>query len=294
MNKKGVWHPDTSLTLDDGCEERGRGSLASKQLDQDVVVARKTKGKIPRRRTPTVDVSAIMNAYPKRQVGNASTPGSTYDTIESRAGPSFLECSSIVYHRSQCPPATRSGSGWDFCGWREKENLDSYRHEKTTGSHTSSGVMEQRDISTPADNCRPAIRASVSRYSSSYGYRRRKDYEFKHLVDTHQYIEQYRQMCSYTTYMTSQKNSQNMSSENDRELYEPEEVEQDPYNTMPVGVKSWYRGGDPYLREIVSRLGVRDVSREQQLLKSPKPTPPSIVKRNSNQTDLVVRANKRT
>jgi hypothetical protein len=77
---------------------------------------------------------------------------------------------------------------------------------------------------------------------------------------------------------------------------EPKVVEQDPDNYMQLGVKSYGQDADPYLRELVSRLGVRGLvqTREQQLLRTPKPTPPSITKKTKPREDLVVRSNGKT
>lgn len=75
----------------------------------------------------------------------------------------------------------------------------------------------------------------------------------------------------------------------------PKVVEQDPDSYMQLGVKFYSQdGADPYLRELVSRLGVKGLTqqtREQQLLRSPKPTHPSITKKTKPREDLVIRSN---
>ena len=67
----------------------------------------------------------------------------------------------------------------------------------------------------------------------------------------------------------------------------PELVEQNKQALLTVEVKSLYRG-DPFLRELASRLGVGELIREPQLLSPTRHTPPSIVKKHKTQTDLAI------
>lgn len=125
---------------------------------------------------------------------------------------------------------------------------------------------------------------------------------FQHFRELRHYIEHYRITQSYTT-LNVPGLKRKMSCECGNGLLgkseklppEPKVVEQDPDSCMQLEVKSYYQDADPYLRELVSRLGVRGLqTREQQLLRSSKPTPPSITRKKKPREDLVVRSNGKT
>lgn len=273
---KKVWHPERSLAQYDGCEESGRGSskaLPSAAGTEAAEVKRK-RVSIPRRRVPTVDVAA-GGANQKRECAKEVGGGAqTYSTIEQTDHFTVLESSlepakRARYEGDHCP---------DFCGWLGDEPLT--RYSKVVAVYT-----DRTGLQTPADGNRGVLQSRPnSRYSSTGAGRRPGHYDFRHFLgDAHEYIEHYRKFYCYTTLTIPPQRTSTIAEGE-------EEIQQDPDNFLPLGVKSLYRG-DPYLRELASRLGVRESIREQQLLRSPRPTPPSIVKKNREKTDLIVCAN---
>ena len=304
MTNKSVWYPQKSIA-NDGSEEGGRGSLVDPQPTDLQLETKRKKARIPHRRTPTVDVSALVRdtaAGKRHSVSDSkrkSKARDTYDTIESKDGLSILECSSVVYRKNK-PQVNNTSLDGGLCGWRENE-LESYREAADRGLTSSS--FDRSRLQTPAEGLRSNLhsRASRSRQSSSHG-KRKECYIFQHFEETHQYIEHYHVFHAFTTLNVPGLRRKMCTGETISEDFhegklppEPKDVEQDPESFMQPGVKSYcHTHGDPYLRELVSRLGVRELimQREQQLLRSPtKPTPPSITKKNTPQEELVVCSN---
>ena len=300
--KRNVWHPQKSIA-NDGSEEGGRGSFHSSepQVTDSQLKTAKKRAKIPRRRTPTVDVSALVSRTSSKKQRSTAASGKTkardtYDTIENQEGPSILESSSVVYRReSQITNSTNADIVNDLCGWRDRE-LECY---KAAGDRsTTSSNFDRSRLQTPAEGLRSNLQSRAgnctnSRHTSSYG-KRKECYIFQHFEELYQYIEHYRITHSYTTLTVPGLKRkmccgcENGLTEGEELPPEPKVVEQDPESFMQPGVKSYYQD-DPYLCELVSRLGVRGlVQREQQLLRSRKPTTPSIAKRTKPREDLVV------
>jgi hypothetical protein len=280
MTNKHVWRPGAShvapsLESEEGGrgslqEEEGRGSLQGEAEAKPVV---KKKSSLPRRRTPTVYI-------PPKGITDTSTPSPLadgYKTIEKtkRPIPSLLELSRKPYEKKKTPE-----SNW-FCGWSDFECLD----QQQGGMKQT--ITEGGRLQTPRDGYRSSLlsRASSSRYNSSHGVRKAHTYTFHHFERFEEYAEHYRDFYAFTTL-----NSGGSREDEERVYCEGEEVEQDAEVLLPLGVKSLYRG-DPYLRELVNRLGIRDPpdyeAQQQQLLGTPRPTPPSIVKRRKDGKDTV-------
>ena len=290
MSDKRVWYPDRSYTAaQEGSEESGRGSLHASSAEQQepesstAATKRRSKAVITRRRTPTVCIPASKVA----STDSTPTPSSSgqarpnYQTIETTRRYTLHELSSKVYTESATPPP--KNHNW-FCGWTEFEHLDLYQSGKLTNSGND---YDRTRLQTPADGNRSSLhsRVSSSRYMSSRGSRRYSQYVFHHHADVAQYMEDYRSTYSYTGLTTGYAHTAG----HERAMFcEGEDVEQDEEVTLPVDVKSLYRG-DPYLRELMHRLGVKGppVTPEYE---RPRPTPPSIVKRrrNGREVEIVV------
>ena len=270
LQSPALWHPETSVRLQpsaDESEEGGRSSLVDCKADGRT--KKKSHG-IARRRTPTLDLSAAVASKERDKDPARHTEPSEklYQTIETRSEQGLLDYSLKSFGKQE---NTLSNST-DLCGWQDAEHLG-------PGKHSSASTVSER-LQTPADGGQRSnlhSRAGSSRNSSRYG-RRQDHYEFRHLSDAHEYMDNYRRMYCFTTLSVPPQG---------RPITE-EEVPQHDDGFMPVGVKSLYRCGDPYLKELALRLGVRESIREQQLLHPPRKTPPSIVKKNSSHSDLFV------
>ena len=274
MHGNKVWYPEKSVGFQqDGCEEEGRGSVATAPR----ATQRKTSEQLQKRvKAPAVVKRESKPTYKAADSTIEACTGQritdqleSYDTIEQtnwRGGTaSMLDYSTqqdkFSHSRNICP---------EFCGWMENETLSKYATRSINKFEPST-----IDKSTPAEGCRSNLQSRASsRYSSG---RQRDHYDFRHLLNAHEYMEHYRQFYCYTTLSVPPEVSVKGISEESQE-----EVRIDPESFMPLGVKSLYRG-DPYLRELASRLGVR---RDQQLLRSPRPTPPSITKKSKEGVDL--------
>lgn len=310
MNRS-VWHPQKSIA-NDGSEEGGRGSFHSSEpqvhaTDSNQLKTAKKKAKIPRRRTPTVDISALVSRASSTKQKSTTANGKTakardtYDTIESQDGPTILECSSMVYRRDPQANINSNAAINELCGWRDKE-IECYK-AAADRSATGSNNFDRSRLQTPAEGLRSSLQSRAGNYSrqaSSYG-KRKECYVFQHFYKPQHYIEHYRMTQSYTTLNVPglkrkmSCNCENGLLEGEELPPEPKVVDQDPESYMQPEVKSYCQDTDPYLRELVSRLGVRGlIQREQQLLRSPKPTPPSITKKTKPHEDLVVRSNGKT
>ena len=306
MNRS-VWHPQKSVA-NDGSEEGGRGSFHTSELqataDPNQLKTAKKKAKIPRRRTPTVDVSALVfhaSSTAKQKSGKAAKARDTYDTIESQDGPTILECSSVVYRRDLQANINSNANINELCGWRDRE-IECYKAAANRSATGSNNYFDRSRLQTPAEGLRSNLQSrsgNYSRQSSSYGKRKECCYVFQHFYEPRHYIDHYHMTQSYTT-LNVPGLKRKMSCDCENGLGEelppaPKVVEQDPDSYMQLGVKSYSQDGtDPYLRELVSRLGVKGLiqqTREQQLLRSPKPTPPSITKKTKPREDLVIHSN---
>lgn len=261
-----VWHSLKSVA-NDGSEEGGRGSFVE-QGPEHQLGAKRMKTAMPRRRTPTVDVSVLLShagtgAKNKQSKGIGKLKArDTYDTIENQDGPgaSILECSSVVYRRK---PESKSASESKLCGWRDRE-LESYR---TAGDRSiTCSSFDQSRLQTPAaDGVRSNLqsRARSTPHRSSRG-KRREPYVFQHFNKTQYYIEHYRLFHSYTTLNVPGLRKKMCSCADqamiskglfqDETPCEPKVVEQESDGIVQPEVKSYYQE-DPYpcLHELVSR-----------------------------------------
>lgn len=288
MSSKHVWRPmDSYASTSLGSEEGGRGSLhasSSEQQQQEVKMV-KRRASIPRRRTPTVHIPppAVLNCSETNSPSTDTGSPAVYKTIEKNKKQSLLDLSQKPYEKSKAP--NPRNDNW-FCGWTKFEHLDLHYRPITMAT----AAEDRCRLQTPGDGYRSTMqsRASNSRYNSSHGRRKAYSYTFHHFMNSEDHIENYR-----TLYCFSALNSDPSSRQDEDRVYcEGEDVEQDAEVTLPLGVKSLYRGGDPYIRELVNRLGIRgpppeDWERHQQLLATPRPTPPSIVKKRKDGKDTM-------
>ena len=139
----------------------------------------------------------------------------------------------------------------------------------------------RRTCQTPADGLRSALHSRLGSRSTPSQRQRPVAFEFQHFLDTHEHIDHYRTHYCFTTLSLS---SLLQSGADD---HQPETVEQDKESLLKPEVRSLYRG-DLYLRELACRLGVGESIKEPQLLHTPKRTPPSIVKKSRQKTDLII------
>lgn len=271
-----VWHPEISVASYDGCEEGGRGSTApSKPGAIESAGVKRKRAVIPRRRVPTVDVRPAVQVAGLQCSSGEETLRNYSTIIEETNLTALLDCATeharrLRNERVHCP---------NLCGWLEDESPEKYSFGKVV-----SMSVDRSSLQTPADHGSRLQSRAGSRYSSAAASKRRNHYDFKHFPDSaHEHIEHYRAFYCYTTLtVPPQLQAANTLVEDD--------TPQDPSNLYHLGVKSLCES-DPYLRELASRLGVRESIREQQLLQSPRPTPPSIVKRSREREDLVICAN---
>lgn len=268
-----VWHPEVSVASCDGCEEGGRGSTApSKPGAIESAEVKRKRAVIPRRRAPTVDVRPTAQVA-GLQYSSGEETLRNYGTNEETNHTTLLDCATkharrLRNERVHCP---------NLCGWLEDESPEKYSFGKVV-----SMSVDRSCLQTPADHGSRLQSRAGSRYSSAAAGKRRNHYDFKHFLDcAHEHIEHYRAFYCYTTLTVPPQMASTLVED---------DIPQDTSNLYHLGVNSLYEG-DPYLRELASRLGVRESFREQQLLQSPRPTPPSIVKRNREREDLVICAN---
>ena len=286
-----MWHREKSLALGMqegyGCEERGRGSSS-------VEPEATSRPKTVRQRRPTVDTRGVGVVKPEalnvscRKKEGLDQKLQNYATVErnGKKGEQALLDYDAQFWEGTHSAQTLKGCE-DFCGWVENEPLGKY----ASSHRVVPGGSDRFGVQTPAEGCRSTLQSRVSsRLSGAVSGRRRCHYDFMHFQDAHEYIEHYRNYYCYTTLNVQPT----LASRRECRVLVPEDIaeniKEDPKNFMPLGVRSLYRG-DPYLRELASRLGVRDSVKEPQLLRSQRPTPPSIVKKNVNTLDLAVRAN---
>lgn len=292
MSQKQVWYPERSYTATTqlGSEEGGRGSLhaSSSEQDQPEATTRPSRRKqpIPRRRTPTVTIPLAAATAASSGANNTPTPtGHTppcYTTIEAVKRVTLRELSGRVYEKPSAPPP--KNHNW-FQGWTEWEHIDLHQSNKMTTALTGDTAGDRSRLQTPAsaDGYRSGGNSRVgssSRYVLSRHGRRASQYVFRHHDTVQQHMEEYHNMCSFTGLTTSHAHSKD-----GKMLCEGEDVEQDDEVVLPIGVRSLYRG-DPHLRELVHRLGIKDPPPVNPEWERPRPTPPSIVKRRRNGRDV--------
>ena len=294
MTNKTVWHPQKSVA-NDGSEEGGRGSFVSTDQDHDSPLQKTNRKRtiIPRRRTPTVDVSVLVSNACAGKKSNQSKEKrkarDTYNTIECREGegPGILASSSVVY---RIKPQVSCSSDNKLCGWRERE-LDIYR-ELSDKSMTFSSFDKSR-LQSQAEGLRSNLQSRAKRRSAAPSSRgkRREAYVFEHFNDVHDYIEHYCLHHSYTTFTVPELRQQMLMEKAVKEgLLEDNvtlEANGSAQGSATADVRA-YEEEDPYLylRELISRLGVKALVQNGH-----KPTPSSINKKMKTDEDLVVYSN---
>ena len=273
------------MAANDGCEEGGRGSLHASSSEQEqegkaAVAKSKKKISIPRRRTPTVKITCNTTArtFKEQKKGN-------YSTIETRNEPSLFRLSSKPYENRKAPNPNTYNS---FCGWTDHEYYDLHHQN----SKLCSNEIDRTGLQTPAERNRSALqsRTSNSRYSSSYGSRRRYSYTFHHFDNLDDFMANYNDLYCFTTLNTSSYQQKEEEKPNEKIFQEGEDIQQDYEVLLPLEDKLLY-GMDPYLRELAKRLGIASFSQysENQLLQ----TPHTIVKKRRDLQDLVVSGSER-
>lgn len=267
MPEKVVWYPGRSRAVVSPEPERGRGSSNVQQ--------------------PASKSSAA--ATPKKKVVSAvkETPlaCSNYSTVERGEETSILDYSVLsIYSKpahifaalSTCSVCKFSntfstGRGSVFSGWQDEE----------LRAQSSSGVGGAAIVEVAA-GLRSGMTSRLDSRTGTASQRRRGEdssYQFTHLLEAHEHMEHYRTHYCYTTLICAPP--QNSSPVG------PDLVDQGQQALFKLEVKSLYRG-DPFLRELASRLGVVDSIREPQLLTPHRKTAPSIVKKPRNKTDIVI------
>ena len=236
-------------------QEKGRGSYTQQAVSK-----------------PRVSEGSRRRASDRKPAAadkQAQGTGSGYSTVERARHSSILDYSSpssdgrsihspVAPYEILCVSAGHPSQS-EFSGWQDREQL----------------VLScsRRAVYNPA----PGPRLTSTRLGTR-GSQRQRDYEFQHFLEAHAHMDHYRTHYCYTTLSTA-------PAEGGRAV--PELVEQNKQSLLTVEVKSLYRG-DPFLRELASRLGVGESIREPQLLSSTRHTPPSIVKKHKTKTDLAI------
>lgn len=301
MTKRTVWHPQKSVT-NDGSEEGGRGSLVlTEDSAQPVEIATKRKkSAIPRRRTPTVDVSVLVSHAKNRKKNNQSKEKTkardTYNTIESHDTVSMLECSSEVYRRKAI--VSNSTEEAQLCGWRDRE-LEFYK-EAIYDRGTTLSSFDRSRLQTPAEGLHSNLHSRAGRRSAATSCRGRRNepYIFQHFSEAHDYIEHYRTFHSYTTLSVPELRRKMIAEREVNERLHPDDPLSESTKVVGLGsdmteqpdVKSYCEDESyQYLRELVSRLGVKALVQNGL-----KPTPPSINKKTKTDETLVVCSNGNT
>lgn len=283
MSQKQVWCPGNSYAAaQEGWEEGGWGSTvqaasSSSEPEQDHALPKTKKISIPRRTTPTVRIPPRSRAA--HGSSTAEQEKQNYKTIEQRKTWTLHELSFMAYDKYRsADPKNQSR----FCGWTDEEQQD--EQTRTYNRSQASEAVDRTGLQTPADGHRSNLcsRASNSRYNSSHGGRRVNHYTFHHYQQAEDYVQEYRDLYCYTSLNTAPSSA---NQRGDRIFFEGEDVEQD---SDGIQVKSLYQG-DPYLRELVSRLGIKEPAdlEGRHQFQAPRPTPPSIVKRRRNEPETV-------
>ena len=262
-----VWLADSSLA-------DGKG--ADGEVDK-----KREKAKIAKRTTPTVAVPSPQTASGR----NGGEKDENYCTIERSSYKKNSAALDDEEARSALHDAAQPCKNAEFCGWETDGGTIFVRNALDSSSTFRRRVADRSSLSTPAEGYRSALQ---SRACSRVGGRRRKDfYEFKHLPDTHAYLHDYCNQCSYSALSLPWEIADVIREAGKgikREAHGAEERE---------GASSRRRGarrGNRYLEELASRLGVsvRESLDKKQLRHRPQPTPPSFTKKNRVAADLLV------
>lgn len=284
-----LWYPETSYTGPHMVpEEAGRGSQQGSSSEQELETGTQKRQVTPP--TPAVNVppDTSRKIKPPLLLPELTEGANIYKTIEAidEDEATLLDHSSLPYQKSNTTAPNQNCPNW-FCGWTEEEYFDLHR-TKPPPCDTDRALLRT------ADGYRSTLhsRGGYARYNSTSTVRRRPPYSFHHFDSFQKYSKEYRKVYSYTALCTSHYSQKETKEEKKKNGGEWECVEHDFDTTiLPIGMNNVYQK-DPYLRELISRLGIREPpanmernpcimegDKQQQLLRSPRPTPPSIVKR---------------
>lgn len=255
-----VWIPESSLT---DCNTLPH-------------TEKRKKAKIVRRTTPTVDIPIRCGKNDNEKIKSASQ---NYSTIEKNSYKKNSASLGLESGSSGLNTAARPHYNPEFCGW---ETDVGSRNVQTSSSTLKKSGAERGYLSTPADGCRSGI---PSRACSRAVGRRNYFYEFKHISDTRDYITDYCSNYSYTALSLPKKIDSELGDDMESCV-----CRRDEGGRGLSGRSAVHRGGERYLHELASRLGVggRNSVHKKQLCHLPQPTPPSFTKRNRVAANLLV------
>lgn len=265
-----VWFPGKSVP------EGEDGGTQKAPQDQSEKQEKRKSSKITRRMTPTVDLSALDERSARGGARPAAAEiGENYSTIEKSS-----------YRRNAAALQSSSGQplagGSDFCGWETNRKPLARQGLATSSSLSRKCAADRSSLSTPADGYRSGV---ASRACSRAGGRRKGDaYVFQHLPDAQRYIEDYCKKCSFTALNMPRMDSAIREAEGEkvRERTQGGEKGGESRRHSHSGERRIPQGS-LYLQHLASRLGVRE-----SIQLAPRPTPPSITKKNKVPANLLV------
>jgi len=306
MSARNIWCPSDSVVKDlpapqatqptsgisNGTDVRKPGTEPAS-----LATPLKVKPKITRRRTPTVDTSATRvvttggNCCEKQQAveGGRGIMPSTYATIENSG--TYSDVKYIVSNLIQCTKCPKSLEG-DFYGWLQNDptlhwnNIFMPRSEYSGGKTVKESTRTRRQQS--------------------------EEYVFHHYEDISDYMRYYRNHCMLTSLSSrSQKHSRRKNKQEQTKVEETNKQEdkgpttrlqtQGVYRTIDKDEQNQRNSSDrpvnglpqqqifsnahsSKLVELESRLNLRAsvLSPSKPFTLVPKPTPPSIVNKESS------------
>lgn len=260
-----VWVPESSLT---DCNTLPH-------------TEKREKAKIVRRTTPTVEIPIRCGKNDNEKIKSASQ---NYSTIEKNSYKKNSASLGLESGSSGLNTAARPHYNPEFCGW---ETDVGPRSVQTSSSTLKKCASERGYLSTPADGYRSGIPSRAC--SRAVGRRDRNNYyEFKHVSVTRDYIADY--CCNYSyTALSLPKKTVGIDYETSDDM-ERCVCRRDEGGRGLSGRSAVHRGGEKYLYELATRLGVggRSSVPKKQLCHLPQPTPPSFTKRNRVAANLLV------
>lgn len=298
MSAKEVWYPDESIVTElpsakptvseAGSDIGSKGSVESSNVSGAGATVAKTKPKITRRRIPTVDTSTLCNdstssneKIDTNQCGRGNAPA-TYSTIEdtgSHASTNAL-LSNLMRHAK--PVLSKDSS---FHGWLHNDPLLEWRHIFLP-------KLEHQVNKNPKDNHR------IRRHRS-------EEFVFQHCKDVSEYMNHYRKHCCLTLLSAvptlkqphqhqkpkpkekstgkQEKRSNRPSTRGVFRTIDDSEADKQEHDSANNKQANQHRQQSPKLAELENRLNLTAsvVSPSKPLPLVPRPTPPSIVNRES-------------
>ena len=253
MSEK-VWLPEASLA---------DGAAVEQQREK------KKRVKIAKRSAPTVEFPVSRSRQRKQ----------TYSTIES----SSYDRRSL-YLALSCASRRRVSRRTELRGW-DTETVGESAPPSPPPTVRRDRAAERSGLQSRA--------AGASRA----GGRGRKNYEFKHLLDSSAYLTDYCSSHSYSSLVLSRESHSAdpatipeatvaFRKEKKEQTTRREDEEED--SRARCLLKSRGKDGEPCLRQLASRLGVRESIKDGELLYHPRPTPPSFTKKPRVIADILV------